>query len=215
MSYGKSELVESAYKSVFGEPGRRFGSSKQWYQGVYNPIDGVQWHIVIDRMLGITRFGVNLEGLKYDDWPIDRFISRELESPRLLEFKMSLKHADSVYIYFQRDAWQVAARPLIDERFIGGKVMTLSEVSHDQWKKILQEAHACLDRNGASIRRARQIVTLSKSGPTEMEVSPHLMIYTKLWSNCPAGISEAVSIINEKMGLLQPLYGFVESRSHV
>lgn len=208
----ESYLLELIHKKIFGDQGRKFGTSKMPYQGVSNARDGVQWHFVIDRKRGFTRMGINLEGLKYDGWPIARLISRELENPKLLEFKGSLSHPKDIYVYMRRDAWQVTARPAIEEQIIGD--IPISDLTPAQWEFMLCEADGCLDKTSGSISRAIQKVTLKKKKERRtMQVSPHLMLYCLLWYTAPNDLEEGLALVIKKMNNLQPLFGFVESRS--
>ncbi len=205
------QLLEVAHQDIFGVPGKGFGTAKMSFQGVANDTEGVQWHFVIDRKRGFTRIGVNLEGKKYDGWAIARLIGRELSTPRLLDFKETLTRPGDIYVYMRRDAWQVASRPRIEEQIIGE--ICLKDLLPDKWTSLLLEADGCLERNSSRIGRALQTVTLAKAGAREMEVSPHLMLYSILWHSSPQNLDDALVVIREKMDLLQPLFGFVESRS--
>ena len=55
--------------------------------GISDGAEGVQWNASVDWTPETpTGFaGVNLEGKEYQDWPVGRFIQRELERPRLMQ----------------------------------------------------------------------------------------------------------------------------------
>ena len=70
----------------------------QWNAGYY-PRDGTVW------------LGVNLEGMKYDDWPVARLIEREISRPLLLtRYRPQVARPDKVTVLWSRDAWQYSAR---------------------------------------------------------------------------------------------------------
>ena len=59
-----------------------------------------------------------------------------------------------------------------------------------------------------------QLVTLSKSGiEKEMEVSPHLTIYTWIWSSVPSDLQEAKMLMQKGFDRLLPVYEYVKSHS--
>ena len=81
--------------------------------------------------------GVNLEGKKYDGWPIGRFIERELQQSMLFDVVPRLAHIHDIEVVWYRDAWQAASRPPIDEKFIGGSPQLLHQLTPEQWKRLL------------------------------------------------------------------------------
>lgn len=46
--------------------------------------DSVQWNVGCRPGDGFDWLGVNLEGMRYDDWPVPRLIEREISPPLLL-----------------------------------------------------------------------------------------------------------------------------------
>jgi mannose-6-phosphate isomerase-like protein (cupin superfamily) len=133
----------------------------------------VQWNTWLHRGENAAYVAVNLEGMKYDGWPIARFIEREFRHPRLFEVVRQLAAPESIQMIFHRDAWQVSSRPAIEERHIGLSGRALAEIDPEGWKRTLQEAYDCLDADRGHRHRARQMVT-TKSGRVELSVSPHL-----------------------------------------
>ena len=60
--------------------------------------------------------GVNLEGMKYDGWPVARLIEREISRPLLLtRYRRKVARPDKVTVLWARDAWQYSARRRIKE----------------------------------------------------------------------------------------------------
>ncbi len=55
--------------------------------------EGVQWNLLILIDIEKIRLGVNLEGLKYRNWPILTFIQNELENPSIENFKKCIKQS--------------------------------------------------------------------------------------------------------------------------
>ena len=60
----------------------------------YYPRDGAVW------------LGVNLEGMKYNDWPVARLIEREISRPLLLtRYRREVARPVKVTVLWARDAW--------------------------------------------------------------------------------------------------------------
>ncbi|NHQ60866.1 hypothetical protein G9409_09795 [Chlorobium sp. BLA1] len=204
------KLLTDAFKTILGVSGRAFGDKSKPYDGMSDDAEGVQWNVATFKdKPERARLGVNLEGMKYDDWPIARFIEGELKSRALLSLPVE---KDKIYIGFFRDAWQVTNRPAIEERSLGCSGILLEEMTGFQWKKTLDEAYACLDPQNNHRGRAKQEVTLSKSGMLKMmEVSPHLQIYTTIWSNFPSDVEEAKTLMQKGFDRLMPVYEYVRT----
>jgi hypothetical protein len=189
--------------------GRPFGQLNKPNFGMSDGNEGVQWNLSVSTDTGIARIGVNLEGMKYRNWPISKFILSEINDQKIWNVVEKLKNPNDVYIRFSRDAWQVTARPSIVEKYLGGKEFTFAAGNPEQWARTLNEALGCLNEKKNYCGRAKQRVTLEnkpKNGEQVriMEVSPHLTI----WS--PLSLSEN---IENKISELQPVYDWVESVS--
>ena len=201
-------LVTDVFKTILGVSGRPFGGTSKTYDGMSDDAEGVQWNVATFKdKPQRARLGVNLEGMKYKDWPIARFIESELKNRALLSLPVE---KDKIYVGFFRDAWQVTNRPAIEERSLGCSGISLEEMTGFQWKKTLDEAYACLDPQNNHRGRAKQDVTLSKSGMLKtMEVSPHLQIYTTIWSIFPADFQTAKTLMQKSFDRLMPVYEYV------
>ena len=200
-------LAVYAFNSIRGVKGKDFGRPKN---GVSDGIDGVQWNISVNDENGEAKLGVNLEGMKYKNWPISTFLKEELDNPRLPSLAKYITGANKIHIGLYRDAWQYQDRPPIKER-IAGSGSLLSELTETVWSKMLNEAYNCLNANKKHRGRAKQKVTLMSSGEEkEMEVSPHLNIYTNAWSSIPISEDDAKSKLQEAFTRLEPLYDFVK-----
>lgn len=181
-----SALLQS-FCTILGIKGRPFGQLNKPYFGMSDGHEGVQWNISLRPQENIARVGVNLEGLMYNNWPVSRLIQSELSTPRLLNVIQELGSASEVSMTFARDAWQVASRPDIKEKYIGGKSFTLSELTAEQWQRVLKEALECLDKTHHYQKRNQQDVTvIKKDGDHQvrtMQVSPHLTIWSSFALN--------------------------------
>ena len=131
--------------------------------------------------------GVNLEGMKYDDWPVPRLIERELSRPLLLtRYRRQVARPDKVTVRWARDAWQYSARPRIKEANLAPTPIMLDRLDSQGWAAALRGARECLDPRKRHRGRRKIPVTLlpSKRDPrgrqVEMYVSPHLKIGTPL-----------------------------------
>lgn len=146
---------------------------------------GVQWNLAILSDRKEIQLGVNLEGMKYLNWPIATFILSELKNPSIDKLKSKLVHPELAFIRFRRDAWQVTSRPNIVEKYFGGSEIAISEMDSDLWIAILGEALDSLNKQKAYRGRNKQTVTLVKipkkgEQVRTMQVSPHLTIWTSI-----------------------------------
>ena len=207
--------VRKAYEAIFGHEGRPFGlKSKPYQQGLSEHTEGVQWNFFINAEERTTLLGINLEGMKYDDWPIAHFLEHEMENPSdgLLSVASTFEEPDDIEVRLLRDAWQVSTRRDIDEAIIGGEFHTLDQLTPNLWKEIVQEAYSCLDPSKNHRARAEQKVTLTSNGEQKLfGVSPHLTIVTPLWKMIPPSTDEAIRITRDKMDYLKGIRDFVET----
>lgn len=207
-----AELLQS-FASSLNVKGRPFGQLNKPNFGISDGNEGVQWNLSVSTDTGVIRLGVNLEGMKYRNWPISKFILAEINNPKIWDVIEKLKYPNAVYVRFSRDAWQVTARPSIVEKYLGGREFTFSEANPEQWVATLKEALNCLNQETDYRGRAKQQVTLEnrpKNGEQvrTMEVSPHLTIWSPL--NLSGNIQESIkNMISE----LQPVYEWVKRAS--
>ena len=182
------DIVIGLFRDLFRCHGKTFGNPTF---GVSDGVEGVQWNAWCcpeqDAVLG-----VNLEGMKYDGWPVARLIEREIDKPRLLtEYRDRVEKSDLVTVNWQRDAWQAASRPQIVEWELVR--IKLHQLNGDRWERALWDASECLDpeRNLRGRRRA-VTVTLKASGQqVERDVSPHLQFWTPFCEDAPHTLQEA------------------------
>jgi hypothetical protein len=195
------------------EAPRPWGQVSRPNFGLSDDAKGVQWNIGVDRESNEACLGVNLEGMAYVDWPIRAFILSELRQPTLDSLKATAARRDHVELCFARDAWQMASRPRIVERYIGGRRFKFSEIDNELWRKLLLEARDCLDESKGFRGRAKQIVTCqTKSGETTklMEVSPHLNIRTRIDVDPESRDQDQVDFaVGEAIAELSPVHQWV------
>lgn len=206
-------FVESAFQKFFNATPRPFGQNAGVWVGASDGNKGVQWNIAIHRETGETYLGVNLEGMKYKNWPITNLLLAEQTNAELPSFA-KIDAAKDITIKLTRDAWQAAARPRIREKEIDGSGTLLKDLTESRWTSMVSEALKCLNSNIDFKGRGRMEVTLEKSGEkVTREVSPHLTLQTLVWENQPASTDEATDMISSAHKKLLPLYKWVETKS--
>ena len=112
----RAEVVIGLFRDLFGCDGQRFGSPSLGVLGISDGLDGVQWNAGYSRSEQTASLGVNLEGKKYDDWPVARLIEREMSHPILLtQYRARVARPEMVTVSWKRDAWQISSRVRIKE----------------------------------------------------------------------------------------------------
>jgi hypothetical protein len=59
-----------SFEAIRGIRGREFGAPNSDYKGVSDGNQGVQWNIRCEKLSEKAELGINLEGMKYENWPI-------------------------------------------------------------------------------------------------------------------------------------------------
>ena len=145
--FDPADALKSCFRDVFGCRGREFGSLSRGVLGISDGNEGVQWNAGYYPRDGAVWMGVNLEGMKYDDWPVARLIEREISRPLLLTcFRRKVARPDRVTVIWARDAWQCAARRRIKEANLAPTPIALDRLDGQGW------AGACEARGNAWIR---------------------------------------------------------------
>ena len=177
-----ADTLKSHFRRVFGCRGRDFGSLSRGVLGISDGNEGVQWNAGYRLHEGAGWLGVNLEGMKYDDWPVARLIERELSRPLLLtRYRPRVSRPGEVTVRWTRDAWQYSARPPIKEADLAPTPIALDRLDGQGWADALRGARECLNPRKQHRGRNKAAVTLLSSGRrVEMEVTPHLTIWTSL-----------------------------------
>ena len=115
--------------------------------------------------------GVNLEGMKYDDWPVARLIEREISRPLLLtRYRRKVARSDKVTVLWARDAWQYSARPRIKEADLAPTPIPLDRLDGQGWEDALRGARECLNprKRSTSSRLTSQGLRSSTRGLGEV-----------------------------------------------
>ena len=208
-----ADTLKSLFRDIFQCRGRDFGSPSRGVLGISDGNEGVQWNAGYYPGDGAVWLGVNLEGMKYDDWPVARLIEREISRPLLLtRYRPQVARPDKVTVLWSRDAWQYSARRLIREANIAPTPVALDRLDGQGWADALRGARECLDPRRQHRGRRKVSVTLlpSKRHPwerqVEMDVSPHLKIRVRL-----VGITSRA--MREGRGDLEVLYEFAVEQS--
>ena len=208
-----ADALKSCFRDVFGCRGRDFGSPSRRVRGTSDGNEGVQWNAGYYPRDGAVWLGVNLEGMKYDGWPVARLIEREISRPLLLtRYRRKVARPERVTLLWARDAWQYSARRPIKEASIAPTPVALDRLIGQGWAQALRAARDCLDPRRQHRGRSKVPVTLlpSKRHPwerqAEMEVSPHLKIRTRLAEITPRAMRQA-------RDNLEPLYEFAVEQS--
>jgi hypothetical protein len=201
------------FAQLLNVKGRPFGQLNKPEFGVSDGREGVQWNLKIYPDDERACIGVNLEGMAYRDWPIASLIRSELAGPKLPRLARHLGNSEDISVRFARDAWQVTSRPNILEQLLGGREFRLSELTEAKWRVILDEAIRCLDANKDYRGRARQAVTRIKDGrpeasPTDMDVSPHLTIWTAIDTSL-----DSTDELSSAIERLKPVHAWVAEAS--
>ncbi|WNC72504.1 hypothetical protein RGQ13_00595 [Thalassotalea psychrophila] len=209
----KANLIEQAFKLNFKTDARPFGQKASVLSGFSDDSKGVQWNVVVNSETGIVSLGVNLEGMKYKNWPITNLLIRESKQSKLLNL-VNTESSNEIRVNMTRDAWQAASRPLIAERNISPQGLMLSELTSTIWSDILNESLGCLNKREGYKGRGKQVVTRIKSGDTkEMEVSPHLGFRVTICETKPTDLNKLLNEFKKAQAILMPIYNFVAEQS--
>lgn len=203
------DIIKQAFRLHFNVEPRSFGQKTSATSGYSDDNKGVQWNISINSNTGKVTLGVNLEGMKYKDWPIVNLLLKEREQASLISLTQ-IKNSDRIRVKMSRDAWQAAARPPIKEEHIAPKNLKLSNLNAKVWNEIIEESLGCLNKDKGYKGRGSQVVSRIKSGDTkEMEVSPHLGFKLTVSENEPQDIDSFLADLKNAQNILMPLYDFV------
>ena len=192
-----------------------FGSASLQVAGICDGTRGVQWNTWIEwnGEKQMAYAGVNLEGIAYKDWPVARFIEREIRGARLLKARAEVADARVVEVIWYRDAWQVQAHPPIREKFIGGSPRLLHSVTPAEWDAMLREAYQCLDDRRGHRGRAKQLLTTPSGEQRSYSVSPHFQLRQAFWPRNPQTAAGWRASLDETMENLRPLHRVVSDQA--
>jgi hypothetical protein len=209
--------IYRVFRDRLGVEGKTFGQAGREVVGLSDNNSGVQWNLAVWKDTGNVTLGINLEGMKYADWPILKFISNEIENPSIETLLIPEFNIDEIEVVFTRDAWQVASRPRIKEKKLIYSNTPLSSWTNKMWMETLSEAKECLDIGAKGVSRGVQKVTvLKKNGSSEvkeMSVSPHLGIRLVVFNMADRETESVVSAIEEGFRQLGHIYSWVAERT--
>lgn len=174
-------------------------------EGIHDGNEGVQWNAWADsdENGGFSgRVGVNLEGLTYDNWPIDRLIEHERGRFSLFKIRAVIDRPEEITVRWTRDVWANQRIRLELQPFL---LVRLSELSEDEWRTALIVAQGCLNRERDNRKRAWQLTTV-KGVTKEREVSPHLQLICELWRDEPPPKAELEERMRRARRQLDPPY---------
>lgn len=169
--------LESAFRKIIHDAPRQFGSQSLKAGGLSDGNHGVQWSAGFNPEDGRRWLAINLEGMKYENWPIADLILNELDRPLLPSLVSQYGRDIEGEILWKRDYWQGRARPRIAEREIAPTPLAFRNLTEEQWREALHGALACLDSNRDYRGRATMEVILLASGDRkDGPVTPHLSL---------------------------------------
>lgn len=212
------QVLREAFVEVFRPTNpRSFGSDALGTKGLSDGNPGVQWNTGIELKSGVAYLGVNLEGMKYDGWPIARLIRHELTGLKLFETIARLRQPNEIELLWWRDAWGVGGSriPKFDEHAIAPTPTTLGSLTEEGWAQALQEAQSCLNADRDYQGRMKRPITLLDGRRVEQWMSPHLQFRRQLWQQAPTDVGACVKFMETARDHLQPLYAFVTERTCV
>ena len=123
-----------------------FGSASLQVAGVCDGTDGVQWNAWIEW----GRYADGLGRRQPRRHHLRRLAGRPLRRARAVgsaasRTRASIEDPRRIEVIWYRDAWQVAARPPITEKFIGGSPHLLHELQQDQWTRMWKKPTSAVD----------------------------------------------------------------------
>jgi hypothetical protein len=179
------------------------------FVGSHDDASGVQWHVSVDRSDLARWLAVNLEGLAYKDWPIARFITREMESPELPLLASQVDDANLVFVHLTRDAWSGPRTRVAVEQWSLLPRRALSLLTATVWQRAVGAARGCLAAPGGG-RGTATLTRVKNHLRDEFEVSPHLNVGVVLQARGTQ--LERLRELQKAQAQLQPIYEFFVRR---
>jgi hypothetical protein len=187
--------IANAFERVFKREGTAFGSAALSWGGMHDGVEGTQWNVGVDPRTPNRWVGVNLEGLKYDGWPLARLLAKELRKATLPTLASNPRLA-SVRVSMEREFW--TARNRVHRESITD--IPLSELTETEWRRVLAEARSCLaSANGGRARG--NFVSRSSGLEVSAELTPHLTFRVTA-----AEVHHWERFIRDGLDILDPLY---------
>jgi len=157
--------LRKVFRNVFKCEGRPFGQKGRSH-GISDGADGVQWNTWTDPKDLKCTFSVNLEGVKCEsNWPLARLLLQEQKKVELFQYisQLDVESKRKTIINLILEAWQVQARPAIDEADALLTPIPICELTPKIWNKALENGLQCYIITDKLIKKAYREVTLSKS----------------------------------------------------
>ena len=180
------------------------------FVGTHENIDGVQWHVALDRAEMTSRFAVNLEGLAYGGtWPIARFLQHEAEDTGFLSIVARVERPESVLVHIARDTWKGPRMRVAADNWNVLRARPLTELKATTWRDAVAEAQRCLaDRSGG--RGVASLIRIKTGVRERLETTPHFNVGITLLNR--ASLAERVMEMRRAVQRLAPIHEFVNGR---
>jgi hypothetical protein len=199
----EGERMDAAFERVFRGEGTPFGSPALHWGGLHDGNEGVQWNMGFDPDIPERWIGVNLEGLKYDGWPIARLVRKEQQRATLPSLVASHPELAGIRLILERDYWTGRNRGHV-ERIAD---LLLRDLTEAAWRRVLADARNSLAAPTGG-RGIRMFTPKSGGPPRESEVTPHLTFRLSV----PA-VESWEQFIRAGIDLLDPLYEWACERA--
>lgn len=198
----EGDMIAGAFRRVLRRDGTPFGSSALRWGGMHDATEGVQWNAGMDPRLPERWVSVNLEGLRYDGWPLARLIRKEMLRPTLPALALGSTRLATVRMSMDREFW--TGRNRVHWESIAD--LPLADITESEWRRVLSEARNCLASPGGGRSRASFV---SKTGAQVFaESTPHLAFRVTA-----SEVDDWERFIRDGFDCLDPLYDWTEKRA--
>lgn len=199
----EGDRIAAAFERVFRQEGTPFGSFALRWGGMHDGTEGVQWNVGMDPRLPERWVSVNLEGLRYDGWPLARLIANEMRRPTLPALVTTSPQLSTVRMSMDRELW--TARNRVHWESIAD--LPLADITEPEWRRVLAEARSCLaSRTGG--RGRGTFAPKSGGAPVSAEITPHLAFRVTA-----VEVEDWERFIRDGLDRLDPLYEWTEERT--
>lgn len=199
----EGSVIADAFERVFRCGGTPFGSSALRWGGMHDGAEGVQWNVGMDPRLPERWVSVNLEGLKYDGWPLARLIAKEMRRPTLPALVSVSPRLGAVRMLMRREFW--TGRNRVHREQVAD--LPLSNITEPEWRHVLSEARNCLASSSGGRGRAT-FVPKTGGAPVSAEMTPHLAFRVTA-----VEVDDWERFIRDGLDRLDPLYEWTAERA--
>lgn len=206
--------LESDFRRVFGVA-RSFTHFEIGVVGFSDGAPGVQWNAWYNLASGRAYCGVNLEGTRYQGWPLTTFIRNERARPMIFCVLERLSDQDAVEIRLWRDVWISGVKHRSEGDELKPTPISAAALTGNGWTNALRLAWQCTATDGRGRGFGRQDIVLLRSRRMvpRAQISPHLQFKTLLWDEAPASQRARIQAIRSARTLLGPIHRFIDERS--